>query len=453
VTIVIAAAVSAAITAATYGVQKLVEALRHRRRPGPPTTSQQVSSGADGSPIPILVGGTARWAGQIGWSSGITFVEQAQAPGKSGPIGFVYFASFAVLWGEGPLTIRRIWGDTNLLWIAPGVSPNLREAGAYSAWNPAADYLPGDIVMHLVIPPGTAPHDPSESIWECVYPNTNKEPSLSGLYWVLASEYPPWNRATNYAPGAIVGFFTQVYACINPNQGNTPDNHPNEWMPLAQYYGTPANYPGDDNQLPDPLMESLLGAGNVTAYRGICYSVFTRLPLASFGNRIPNMRVEANRQTSGFLSIAPGGGGGMWNPQNNAIVDVSGLTGGSYSAHVHGPGGAINDWHDDITNTDITAFDLAGLSAGVTYYIGWNGTAGEAFTAPPNPLPVGMIPVAIATMPPGQPILTGSYPAYSSAKYYPANSAVSSGGAVWTNPQPSRNQDPATHPGVWVLLS
>jgi hypothetical protein len=293
--IAIAAAVSAAVSAATFGIEKGIEALRHRKRPGPPTTSQQVSSGADGAPIPINLGGTARWAGQVGWSSGISFIEQAQAPGKSGPIGFVYFSSFAVLWGEGALTIRRIWGDTKLLWIAPGVSPNLKEAGSYSAWSNAVNYVPGDIVMHLVIPPGTNPHNPDQSVWECVYPNIAKEPSLTGLYWVLASEYPPWNSATNYSPGAIVAFYTQVYACINPNSGHAPDSHPGDWITLARYYGTPTNYPGDDNQLPDPLMQSLLGAGNIPAYRGICYSVFQKLPLASFGNRIPNLRVEANR--------------------------------------------------------------------------------------------------------------------------------------------------------------
>ncbi len=51
-------------------------------------------------------------------------------------------------------------------------------------------------------------------------------------------------------------------------------------------------YGGGEEQLPDPLMESILGVGNVPAYRGQCYIVFTDLPLAKFGNRIPNMSFE-----------------------------------------------------------------------------------------------------------------------------------------------------------------
>ena len=51
-------------------------------------------------------------------------------------------------------------------------------------------------------------------------------------------------------------------------------------------------YPGNETQLPDPTMEAYLGAGNVPAYRGQAYCVFTDLPLERFGNRIPNLSFE-----------------------------------------------------------------------------------------------------------------------------------------------------------------
>jgi hypothetical protein len=51
-------------------------------------------------------------------------------------------------------------------------------------------------------------------------------------------------------------------------------------------------YPGDDEQLPDPLIEKDKGVGKVPAHRGLCYIVFERLPLANFGNRIPNVTAE-----------------------------------------------------------------------------------------------------------------------------------------------------------------
>lgn len=56
------------------------------------------------------------------------------------------------------------------------------------------------------------------------------------------------------------------------------------------------NYLGTQDQTPDPKIEEYLGAGDVPAYRGRCYSVLKKINLADFGNRIPNFTalVEAD---------------------------------------------------------------------------------------------------------------------------------------------------------------
>jgi hypothetical protein len=51
-------------------------------------------------------------------------------------------------------------------------------------------------------------------------------------------------------------------------------------------------YPGDETQLPDPLIEANVGAANAVAHRGLCYLVFEDVPLNAFGNRIPSVSVE-----------------------------------------------------------------------------------------------------------------------------------------------------------------
>lgn len=51
-------------------------------------------------------------------------------------------------------------------------------------------------------------------------------------------------------------------------------------------------YPGSETQLPDPTIEAEEGAGNVEAYRGCAYIVFDSLPLAEYGNRVPNFTFE-----------------------------------------------------------------------------------------------------------------------------------------------------------------
>jgi hypothetical protein len=54
-------------------------------------------------------------------------------------------------------------------------------------------------------------------------------------------------------------------------------------------------YTGSESQTPDPLIIAREGAGNAPAYRGLAYIVFERLPLADFGNRIPQLSFEIMR--------------------------------------------------------------------------------------------------------------------------------------------------------------
>lgn len=49
---------------------------------------------------------------------------------------------------------------------------------------------------------------------------------------------------------------------------------------------------GAEDQLPDPLIEAAVGAGNAPAHRGLISIVFEDLPLADFGNRLPNITAE-----------------------------------------------------------------------------------------------------------------------------------------------------------------
>ena len=52
---------------------------------------------------------------------------------------------------------------------------------------------------------------------------------------------------------------------------------------------------GTEEQAVDDLILAKEGAGNSPAYRGLAYVVFERLPLADFGNRIPQLSFEIIR--------------------------------------------------------------------------------------------------------------------------------------------------------------
>lgn len=63
-------------------------------------------------------------------------------------------------------------------------------------------------------------------------------------------------------------------------------------------------YPGSETQLPDPAIAADKGADAAPAYRGTAYVVFEDLPLAEFGNRVPQFSFEVMREAQGPLADA-----------------------------------------------------------------------------------------------------------------------------------------------------
>ena len=64
-------------------------------------------------------------------------------------------------------------------------------------------------------------------------------------------------------------------------------------------------YPGSEDQLPDPKIEAIEGAGRVPAYRGLAYVVIEDLDLTPFGNRVPQFNFEVIRPEPEGLDGVP----------------------------------------------------------------------------------------------------------------------------------------------------
>jgi hypothetical protein len=60
---------------------------------------------------------------------------------------------------------------------------------------------------------------------------------------------------------------------------------------------------GSETQAADPLIVAKEGAANAPAYRGLAYVVFERLPLAEFGNRVPQFSFEVLRPVEGLKDM------------------------------------------------------------------------------------------------------------------------------------------------------
>ena len=57
-------------------------------------------------------------------------------------------------------------------------------------------------------------------------------------------------------------------------------------------------YEGTDDQIPDPLIDAIEGAGLACAYRGTAYVVIEDLDLGRFGNRVPQFSFEVVRSAN-----------------------------------------------------------------------------------------------------------------------------------------------------------
>jgi hypothetical protein len=79
---------------------------------------------------------------------------------------------------------------------------------------------------------------------------------------------------------------------------------------------------GGEEQEPDPLIGAKQGYDNTPAYRGLAYVVFERLPLDTFGNRIPVLQFEVIRRVGELekniraITIIPGATEHGYSPTN-----------------------------------------------------------------------------------------------------------------------------------------
>ncbi|RYE11179.1 MAG: hypothetical protein EOP22_01495 [Hyphomicrobiales bacterium] len=90
-------------------------------------------------------------------------------------------------------------------------------------------------------------------------------------------------------------------------------------------------YRGTETQDADSLIEAVQGDAP-PAYRGLCYLVFERLPLAAFGNRIPNISVELCRVVGELepaikaVTVIPGASEFGYDPSPRVRVVRPGVT-------------------------------------------------------------------------------------------------------------------------------
>lgn len=137
-------------------------------------------------------------------------------------------------------------------------------------------------------------------------------------------------------------------------------------------------YTGSEDQLPDPRIEAVEGAGRVPAYRGTAYVVIEDLPLAPYGNRVPQFSFEVVRAVAtedpvavSLSRIVPGvaliPGTGEYALATTPVHYGAGL-GQGQSANVNSPSGKT----DFLTSLEALEGDLPGAQS-TLLVAGWFG--------------------------------------------------------------------------------
>ena len=137
-------------------------------------------------------------------------------------------------------------------------------------------------------------------------------------------------------------------------------------------------YPGDEAQLPDPLIDAVEGAGKAPAYRGLAYVVIEDLELSAFGNRVPQFNFEVVRAAQGpavpagstlatainAVALIPGTGeyGLATTPVHYA--EAPGL---NRSANVHSPSG-LTDFATSLEQLEAELPEVGSVSLVVSWF-------------------------------------------------------------------------------------
>ncbi|QJA43162.1 hypothetical protein [Phaeobacter phage MD18] len=220
---------------------------------GPRLGDTTVSASSLGKVIPEHFGVT-RTSGNVIWSAGLKEVkkEESTGGGKGGGGGgtsttYDYYASFATALGRGPAsTVRKIWADGKLIYDGTGDSDTDNSKYTWRLIEGAQDQEPDSLIAESInrrlagmddVNAGDQP--------QAVYTTMND--------LIIKAQSSHEGRSQLYAAGLV-----QIKANAETSLG--------------------------DGEVPD--------YGFTPAYNGLAIIVFDEIPLADFGNRIPNITAE-----------------------------------------------------------------------------------------------------------------------------------------------------------------
>lgn len=215
----------------------------HSSSSGPRLQDGQISSSAEGAPIPFGYGGF-RLGGQIIWSSGIqetktTTTQSAKGGPTQTTTSYSYTVSFAAAFCEAdddrPASITRIWGDSKLIYDATS-------KGSVTSNKLATGIGNNTVVITPVIYSGVSSQQPDPTIQ--AKEGIGATPAFRGLCYLVYTDFPLanfGNRLPNIraeiSMGTVDAFLRDVYppsGIIDPYVGTGPAIETPVWCFIDQ---------------------------------------------------------------------------------------------------------------------------------------------------------------------------------------------------------------------------
>jgi hypothetical protein len=330
---------------------------------GPRLNDLGIQGADEGSPVVRPYGGAVRTVGAVIWLSSLIETEHSGTVGGKGGRGaevsqYTYSCHAAIAVCRGPISrVLKIWADSKLLYDVDTVGPVLTTdqvstslftiivfdyAGSTSDFftfyyycdfishDPAVDYTTLIVGKTVIISGLTAPNTAINREW--LITSTARIDASTTRFRVFKRfdniERPiggALNPPTNpFAPAFTVG----THTVLVDQQTTVPG-----W--LEKTVDAIRFYTGASDQLPDALIETYEGAGDVPAWRDTAYVVFEGLQLFDFG-RLPNFSFLVEENASRTL-------GEVFETEyalsgdDTSRIDASALTEVVDGFHVRGP--------------------------------------------------------------------------------------------------------------------
>jgi len=246
----------------------------------------QIQSASEGSPINRCLGEAVRCTGTVIWLPELIEVQSTEEVGGKGGGGggseittYSYYMDIAIGVCKGPRYVARIWANGTLIYsIWQDYNQIINPTGNIFAIG--LDAYGGTQCMDVVYDnDGVLPNFTVGLSVECSGAGLNE--ANQGNYFTLVNMYVDDYDLTHlqlrnrHAVTQVMGGSNILFSQAASN--------------LARYqYDSLAIYNGDDDNLPDPTIESYMGAGKVPNFNGLCYVVFHRFKLSDYGNTKPN---------------------------------------------------------------------------------------------------------------------------------------------------------------------